>query len=440
MIKTLNEKLQQIKQFVISGEIKDAEMYLTFLLNGTDPEWVSKFCHIEDTLRIFKYIKTIQITDHPNACINLLSQEMQIGKKFLVDIHSPIDLLFVVYHERNHILCNKLYKLFINDLVTQFKRKYVGLDNQIDTLANHAEEIYVNGMTYRVLKNKRFLTSTFGTEGYSSLRSGSPDTEYWAKYPDIMCYVKRIFNPNLFGRFVHWTEVYITNLLTISNNTEQLFEDVEEQDDIFSSGTPITIKQTTGYTKQKEQGRNSIGRSISLDKKTFPNTEDALDQMVLDTSTDATKELKVYKLQPKENNEIIEVFGTIFSEYNINNNMYYEGRSACLPHRLTRRDQYQVQGGNFPLMYSRKYFPKVSTKQYVTYFDVSGSMSNFLGVLPLIQQQMHHLVKQHYCFSSMVVEADPTFTHYLSSGGTSFNGVATHIFKIAATQIGRAHV
>lgn len=103
----------------------------------------------EKVPKILKYIKFITFDpDVPTAMINFMKGDLRIGINFFMEyIKGPEDLLFILIHERNHLILRKLYP----DVLTP---DYPGY------LFNFGEDAYINGIS------RRYVPSTLPERFY----------------------------------------------------------------------------------------------------------------------------------------------------------------------------------------------------------------------------------------------------------------------------------
>jgi hypothetical protein len=98
-------------------------------------------CHDSERVpKILKYIKRISFSPAvPTANINFMKGDLMIGTQFFLDhIDGPEDFLFILLHERNHLILRKLYP----DVFTADYPKH---------LFNFGEDVYINAISRRHL-------------------------------------------------------------------------------------------------------------------------------------------------------------------------------------------------------------------------------------------------------------------------------------------------
>ena len=120
-------------------------MAATLLINTVSSDdmfgYWSGCCHDSERVpKILKYIKRISFSPAvPTANINFMKGDLMIGTRFFLDhIDGPEDFLFILLHERNHLILRKLYP----DVLTP---DYPG------HLFNFGEDVYINAISRRHL-------------------------------------------------------------------------------------------------------------------------------------------------------------------------------------------------------------------------------------------------------------------------------------------------
>lgn len=422
---SINTKLQRIKDYTAQGNISRAEHEFILLINEANPEW-NQFCVSPNITKIFHYVRNVHIIPGEDVYVNLISQEISFGADFLLkDVHSPADLLFVIYHERNHVLVNKLYKTALFILLADMKRNHPKAS--IRRLARDAEEVFVNALSHCVIPNQNLLERTFSRTGYVSLRTPHPDLNFWGAHYPILKLHNLLFTEGLRScTFLDWVQVYITEILAHKTDIG------EEVQGPFLPGDGPSIgddEDEKGPVKPGKGGHSQKGGK-GLTQKEFPlDPSDPISSILIDTSVSASKELKVYDIPEIEKASITHSFQRIFSTYTANINNYHIGRTPTVPSRISRKDQQALRQGTIPPLFSRRYYPIVPIPKFYIYFDVSGSMDEYLVLLPIIYRRLAFLTKPELCyyFSTEIAEADPQFRIFLTTGGTSFSKVAEHM-------------
>lgn len=105
-----------------------------------------------------------------------------------------------------------------------------------------------------------------------------------------------------------------------------------------------------------------------------------------------------------------------------------------MPYRVSRRDVFSLGMGIQPIFWQH-YVEDIARKHYNIYFDVSESMSNYIGYLPCLLKALRNVDFTVYNFSRCVVEIQIHLCdkYYIGSGGTSFKAVGEHMLDNKVT-------
>jgi hypothetical protein len=102
-----------------------------------------------------------------------------------------------------------------------------------------------------------------------------------------------------------------------------------------------------------------------------------------------------------------------------------QGYSSTVPNRISKRDLNAVRLGGIPVMWNTTY--ESVENQTKLYMDVSGSMEDYLGLIPYLFDRLSEHVDQIFEFSDTIVPVDPHDQFYYTTDGTDFIAVARHI-------------
>lgn len=133
--------IDQIKKNLENNEIEKAEKSLYFAIFHYAEDKSEDVNNIDvgnSIFNLFFYIKQVNFTDKiPTACVDLMNNKMLIGSKFFQEqVKSMDDMLFIIFHERNHSII---------DYISKLSKTYLR-DTDIDFMTvNFAEDAYVNG-------------------------------------------------------------------------------------------------------------------------------------------------------------------------------------------------------------------------------------------------------------------------------------------------------
>jgi len=156
----LEKRIESIKQALRDQDYAQAASFLITTLASDDLfEYWSKCSGGSDKVpKILTYIHRIRFDEGiETAQIDLIKGDLKIGVKFFLDwIQGPEDFLFLLIHERNHLILRTLYP-------------QVNPETYPEALFNFAEDAYINGISRRTIpstlperyyKNERELILT----------------------------------------------------------------------------------------------------------------------------------------------------------------------------------------------------------------------------------------------------------------------------------------
>ena len=108
----LDKRIQRIKEMLQKGSLRMASSLLIHAVASDDlfGYWSSCCRGSERVPKILKYIRHISFRKEvPTAAINFMNGELRIGVRFFEEhIHGPEDFLFLLVHERNHLILRNL--------------------------------------------------------------------------------------------------------------------------------------------------------------------------------------------------------------------------------------------------------------------------------------------------------------------------------------------
>ena len=144
-------------------------------------------------------------------------------------------------------------------------------------------------------------------------------------------------------------------------------------------------------------------------------TQTNLDRYVVNLRSDK----RLYENRLKNVNAIASEFKKEFSVYG--NDKVITAPQLQMPSSLSRRDAFSMGMGHIPAMWQTSY----SQQEYVKFdiwADVSGSMNNYVGMIPIILRQLGHLAGDVWNFSTENVKMDVRDyqKYFITSGGTEF--------------------
>jgi hypothetical protein len=164
----LKKRIQRIKA---SLRLHDLNMAASLLINTIASDDMFKYwsgcCHNNEHVpKILRYLKFIKFEpDIPTAVINFMEGDLRIGVQFFLDyMDGPEDLLFILIHERNHLILRKLYP----DVLAP---DYPG------HLFNFGEDVFINAISRRHLPS--MLPERFYNQPMELLLTGKHNGINW---------------------------------------------------------------------------------------------------------------------------------------------------------------------------------------------------------------------------------------------------------------------
>lgn len=148
----LNKRIQKIKQMLKQNNLDKAASILVSTMASDDMfKYWSECCNGSERVpKILKYITHIAFDAKlRTANINFMKGHLCIGSGFFLDhIDGPEDLLFILIHERNHLILRRLYPDVRSGI------------NYPARLFNFGQDAYINAIA------RRYVTSTLPERFY----------------------------------------------------------------------------------------------------------------------------------------------------------------------------------------------------------------------------------------------------------------------------------
>ena len=183
------------------------------------------------------------------------------------------------------------------------------------------------------------------------------------------------------------------------------------------------VKVPPGEDQAGEAGRNSQGlRQVRIPILTPDNP---VVDLIRETS-ELTEFLdKIDPFAPETLNQVEGVIRGVLSAQAVEK--VYVGYSVPIPFPVSKRDLVSLGLGRVPAVWEKKV--GIQAPAIDLYVDVSGSMADYYGYIPVIYDALRFVRGRIFQFSTAVVEADPDDTYLSTSGGTDFDETAQHILE-----------
>jgi hypothetical protein len=201
----------------------------------------------------------------------------------------------------------------------------------------------------------------------------------------------------------------------IETETEEVAPIVEGQHDTFAA---VEDQNSVNAGVYSENGVQVHGRKI---KALTPKSE--IDKAL---ATLTRKEREQFRVQRSFDISQLDTFISDFQCLRAGQDGL-QGYTNTVPHRISKRDINSIQMGGVPIIWNTAY--EGFEKHTKLYMDVSGSMDDYLGLIPYMFDRLMEHVDEIFEFSNLIIKVDPGDSYYYSTGGTSFNTVAEHILS-----------
>ena len=162
----LTQRIETIKEALRKKDLDRGATLLITTLASDDlfGYWSSCSGGSDKVPKILTYIHRIRFDDGiETAQVDLIKGDLKIGVKFFLDwIQGPEDFLFLLIHERNHLILRTLYP-------------EVNPETYPEALFNFAEDAYINGISRRTIPSTLPETVLQRPAGTDSNRVPQPD-------------------------------------------------------------------------------------------------------------------------------------------------------------------------------------------------------------------------------------------------------------------------
>ncbi|SHL44407.1 hypothetical protein SAMN02745216_05199 [Desulfatibacillum alkenivorans DSM 16219] len=383
---------------------------------------------------ILRYVSRITFDPEiPTACVNLIAGEVRLSPTFFLEhMTGPEDVLFILLHERNHLILHKLWP----DLVGH---------EYPPALRNWAEDVYINAMARRQVLStlpERFYA---GGESMQLVLTGRHSAVDW----DAISY--RVENHNLiknahasfyvqaaelmaaiheppilvddFSGFHQWMHLVLEWWKAKQRENRQQSKDMTEA---MENIPPLVANHEHGPVLTEMPANNNPDRQ-GVEMHTIPDISpnDPVVKMILATCEIPEIRTRFEIFNDAKVRMVETLIGGVISQRTVV--CEHEGYSITVPPTVNRRDAFHMATGAAPVLWQQ--FFGMEKPAVDLYVDVSGSMSKYYMFIPYIYQSILHVVGRIFQFSTKVVEVDHGERFLFTTGGTSFNVVAEHMVQ-----------
>ncbi|SHJ90734.1 hypothetical protein SAMN02745216_02515 [Desulfatibacillum alkenivorans DSM 16219] len=427
-------KMERIKTALRSKD-RDAAADLLVRMLASDElfaYWSMASQGSERIPNILRYVSQIVFDpDIPTASVNLLEGTVHLSPDFFLEhMTGPEDVLFILLHERNHLILHKLWP----DLVGH---------EYPPALRNWAEDVYINAMARRQVLStlpERFYSDGDSMQMVLTGRHRAVDWEeieykvegrnllkdahaaMYAQAAELMAAIQeQPVQCDEYNGFHQWMHLVLEWWKAKQRENRQQLEDMTK---VLANIPPLVANHEHGPVQTETSANNNPDRQ-GVEVHTIPDISpnDPVVKMILATCEIPEIRTRFEMFNDAKVRMVETMIGGVVSQRTVV--CEHEGYSVTVPHTVTRRDAFHMTTGAAPVLWQHFYgMEKPAVDLYV---DVSGSMSKYYMFIPYIYQSILHVVGRIFQFSTKVVEVDHGERFLFTTGGTSFNVVAEHM-------------
>lgn len=434
--------LHPIKDLLLAK--KPAEAKDLFLQTLFSPEGL-RIWHSVTKMRegkvplLLGFIKNIQFSQQvERATVNLKTGCIIINPAFFCDrLENYTDCLFVLLHERMHVILKLLY----GDLASKFKTK---------DFCNFWEDVFVNGSILRVIESDfhiRFYQKVDGFVGFLqrqefvrwrfilrrqianlSIRDISMREHILSLIDNLSVesWVDDIGFYDWMGIGILIEPLFVDDVASDKKNREKDsrfdWDDIEEFDNVEISDS-FTKYETSGESPNIIVKIN-VPRSISVFADNLLRQVNEK-EVPINVREDLINVTQIANMIGKVSSDLV---GDILANRQIDT--VFEGKTNT-PDTIARKDLYLLSCGYCPVLWTKE-LSMNTNDPFVLYMDVSGSMYEYYDLVPAFSTLLHKHCKLYFQFNEIIVSPDcgvdpQSLFVYAGTGGTNYNVVADHI-------------
>jgi len=427
--------LNEVKRLLLMGELEEAADTLVSSIYSTDSlhAWSTISKNSSPLHHSLSFVSSISFDKKVRtAFIDVDILSMVIGVDFFLGLEDMSELFFVLLHERGHVLIDMVHGSW-TDSFGSFRFGNMWEDQYI----NDSVGVLINSnLCNRLYKDVRSRFRDLYQQNFSLWFSKNYD---WLKFHLPPHLFSSLHKTHLDGSPISLSIPY-TTWMKIGLVLERYTEEKEHTGDF------LEVLAGKGRTEEDEEGDKGSGDEGA------PSEEEASGTLASkrgslsthyqpgETSSSLAKILKSFTvdtvpadcsnlLKSLEFRNSLEEFvssslvGEVISTFGSDNVII--GRTGSLSSSLHRRDVFQLASGIMPLSWTIEL--PVEQRKLKLYFDVSGSMSSYYPLVFFVHRYLSDYVDEHFQFSTEVVSVDPEGTSLVTTGGTSYDAVASHI-------------
>lgn len=224
----------------------------------------------------------------------------------------------------------------------------------------------------------------------------------------------------------------VTDLEILQSILQEVYDDLVDHE-IISAADDLTSDDLTPVTKAVPD----VPNGQIVEPRRFPKWECNEDlKIVLEIDTVMGTSIH-YKLRSKMDHQveqdalreqIVKEFSKELSMHGADR--YVDVTQATMPSTLSRRDAFMMGSGYTPSLWRNRYQPE-KVVSYDIWCDVSGSMDDYIGMIPIILRNLSDIAGDVWNFSDVNIKVNKLDVDrmFFSTGGTDISGALEQAIK-----------
>ena len=437
-MQALTARMEKVKTALRNNDLGGAADLLVNMLASNElfSFWSACSQGSERIPCILRYVNRIVFDPAiQTAQINLLEGTVRLSPSFFLEhITGPEDVLFILLHERNHLILRKLWPDAVSAdypavLFNWAEDTYINAMARRQVLSTLPERYYAGGDPMRLLLTGRHSAVDWETISYKVEGENLLKNAHASMYHQAAELLAAIQEPMVecqdFSGYYEWMDLVLEWWAEKQSkggdgNGIDITEDINE---VLANIPPLVANQGRGHSHTLPVGRVEDGLVGQPIPDISPN--DPVVKMIL-ASCEIPEIRKQFEVFSNAKVGMVEtlVGGIISQRATV---CFHEGYSVTVPHAVTRKDAFNLSMGAAPVLWQK--YVGMEKPAVDLYVDVSGSMSLYYPFIPFIYKSILHVVGRIFQFSTQVVEVDQHERCLFTTGGTNFNIVAQHMVK-----------
>ena len=422
-------RMEKVKEALRNKDLGGAADILVRMLASDDlfSYWSAASQGSERIPNILRYVNRIVFDPAiTTAQINLLEGVVRLSPTFFLEhMTAPEDVLFILLHERNHLILRKLWPDaaepgYPSALFNWAEDVYINSIARRQVLSTLPERYYSDGDPMRlILTGKHSAVNwdaiSYRVEGENLLKNAH--ASMYAQAAELLAAIQEpLVECRDFSGYHQWMNLVL-------EWWHQLKEEKKSKDILkgLANFPPLVVNHEPGPVMAIPVGKVLDGLEAQPIPDISPN--DPVVRMILATCEIPEIRTRFEVFDNARVGMVETLIGGIISQRAAV--CFHEGYSVTVPHAVTRKDAFNLAMGAAPVLWQQ--FVGMEKPAVDLYVDVSGSMSQYYPFIPYIYRSILHVVGRIFQFSTRIVEVDQGERCLFTTGGTSFNEVANHM-------------